>query len=130
MARPSTWGVASDEPPAKNVAPRTVPTEHRSSKQYRTHENAGQSGLFPSKTRVRVDFFLPEQRLGAYRALVLKHVEPVELDAICAHLQSQHAYGTYRYREMIEPSPDHRAAAAMIGWTRKADGAPHVEGAL
>ncbi|MFZ2237389.1 MAG: hypothetical protein WAV67_13580 [Dokdonella sp.] len=72
----------------------------------------------------------PEERLATYRALVMEHVDPTELDAIREHLQRQHAYGTDRFREMIERQPGRRAGSAKIGRPRKADRPHHAEGAL
>ena len=72
----------------------------------------------------------PEQRLVAYRALVMEHIDPMELDAIREHLQRQHAYGTDRFREMIERQLGRRAGPAKIGRPRKADRTHQVESAL
>ena len=72
----------------------------------------------------------PEHRRAAYRALVMGHVGQMELDAIRAHLQRPHAYGTDRFRKMIERKPGRRAGPAKIGRPRKAGRAHRVERAL
>ena len=72
----------------------------------------------------------PEQRMAAYRELVMEHIDPMELDAIREHLQRQHAYGTDRFREMIERQLGRRAGPVKIGRPPKADRIHHVKSAL
>ena len=72
----------------------------------------------------------PDERLAVYRALVMEHIDPTELDAIREHLQRQHAYGTDRFRDMIERKLGRRAGPAKIGRPRKAEHGHHVESAL
>ncbi|MEO7916038.1 MAG: hypothetical protein ABIR16_00215, partial [Dokdonella sp.] len=66
----------------------------------------------------------------AFRALAMEHVDPTKFDAIRAHLQRRHAYGTDRFPEMIDRQPCRRASSAKIGWPRKADRAHRVENTL
>ena len=60
----------------------------------------------------------------------MEQIDPMELDAIREHLQREHAYGTDRFREMIERQLGRRAGPAKIGRPRKADRAHHVKSAL
>ena len=60
----------------------------------------------------------------------MEHIDPMELVAIREHLQRQHAYGTARFREMIERQLGRRAGPAKIGRPRKADRTHQVESAL
>ncbi len=84
------------------------------------HPHAEYLGLSPE----------PEQRLAAYRNLVMEHIDPFEIDAIRQHLQRQHAYGSDRFRRMIEAQLGRRAGPAKIGRPRKADCPDPRESAL
>lgn len=60
----------------------------------------------------------PERR-EAYRNLVMEHVTSDELDELRRHLQSQHAYGSERFRSAIETQLARRVGPARIGRPRK-----------
>lgn len=72
----------------------------------------------------------PDQRLDVYRALVWEPLDRRELQAIRLHLQSQHAFGTSRFRTMIEAQPGRRAGPAKIGRPRKTNAPDHPESTL
>jgi len=58
-------------------------------------------------------------RLDAYRTWVADAVSDEELELIRLRLQRQHAFGTHRFREMIEDQLQRRVGPAKIGRPRK-----------
>jgi len=60
-------------------------------------------------------------RCAAYRALVEQAIPSDELDNLRLHLQRQHAYGTERFRAVIEAQLSRRAGPAKIGRPRKSE---------
>ena len=60
------------------------------------------------------------ERHDAYRALAMENLPRDDLDAIRAHLQSQHALGSDRFRTAIEAQLSRRAGPAKIGRPRNA----------
>ena len=61
-----------------------------------------------------------EQRHSAYRALVAETATELEIENIRLHLQSQHAFGSQRFRALVEAQLGRRAGPAKIGRPRKA----------
>ena len=59
-------------------------------------------------------------RRNAYRVLAMENLSRDDLDAIRAHLQSQHALGSDRFRTAIEAQLSRRAGPAKIGRPLKA----------
>ncbi len=60
-----------------------------------------------------------EQRCAAYRALVAETTTESETDDIRLHLQRQYAFGSRRFRALIEAQLGRRAGPAKIGRPRK-----------
>ena len=61
----------------------------------------------------------PAQRQAIYRALVMETIDLTEVEAIRAHVQRQHAYGTDRFRAAIEAQLGRSAGPQKIGRPRK-----------
>jgi putative transposase len=60
-----------------------------------------------------------EERCSAYRTLAMENQSQDELDAIRAHLQSQHALSSDRFRTTIEAQLSRRPGPAKIGRPRE-----------
>src|SRR5262249_3846235 len=61
-----------------------------------------------------------EERLAAYRSLVMEVCNEDEVDQTRRHLQQQHALGSARFRFAIEAQLARRAGPAKIGRPEKA----------
>jgi len=57
----------------------------------------------------------PPERCHAYHRLVMEQVAPEELEDLRGHLQRQHAYGSERFRAIIEAQLARRVGPAKIG---------------
>ena len=62
---------------------------------------------------------LPDERLRAYRRLVMDTVDAEQLESIRRHVQRQHAYGTERFRAAIEAMTGRSAGPQKIGRPKK-----------
>jgi putative transposase len=60
-----------------------------------------------------------EERRSAYRTLAMEDQSQEDLEAICAHLQRQHALGSDRFRTAIEAQLSRRVGLAQGGRARK-----------
>ena len=66
----------------------------------------------------------PAQRRVAYRGFVMDVVDPAEVEAIRQHVQRQHAYGSERFRTVIEAQLGRSAGPLKIGRPRKRTESP------
>ena len=57
----------------------------------------------------------PATRCATYREMVMAEVDPAELELVRLRLQRQHAFGSDRFREMIETQLGRTAGPARIG---------------
>lgn len=64
------------------------------------------------------------ERHSTYRKMLLERLAPEDLHAIRQHLQRQHAYGSKRFRQIIESRLERRAGPAKMGRPRKPDHQP------